>query len=58
MAKVAKEGEAEAFGFIGSPTILIDGHDESREWIIHHHFKAVVGYTCTRKRCLRFPQRR
>ena len=27
MVKVAKGGEAEAFGFIGSPTILINGHD-------------------------------
>lgn len=27
MVKVAKGGEAQAFGFIGSPTILINGHD-------------------------------
>jgi glutaredoxin len=27
MVKVAKGGEAEAFGFIGSPTILINGKD-------------------------------
>lgn len=27
MVKVAKGGEAEAFGFIGSPTILINGQD-------------------------------
>jgi|BarGraNGADG00212_2_1021979.scaffolds.fasta_scaffold133051_2 glutaredoxin len=27
MVKVAKWGEAEAFGFIGSPTILINGED-------------------------------
>ena len=31
MVKVAKGGgEAEAFGFVGSPTILIDGHDVQR----------------------------
>jgi glutaredoxin len=30
MVKVAKGGEAEAFGFIGSPTILVDGHDVQR----------------------------
>ena len=29
--KVAKGGEAEAFGFIGSPTILINGHDVEPE---------------------------
>jgi Domain of unknown function (DUF2703) len=27
MVKVAKGGEAEAFGFIGSPTILVNGED-------------------------------
>lgn len=31
MVKVAKGGEAEAFGFIGSPTILINGHDVEPE---------------------------
>jgi hypothetical protein len=31
MVKVAKGGEAEAFGFIGSPTILINGRDVEPE---------------------------
>ena len=30
MVKVAKGGEAEVVGFLGSPTILVDGHDVQR----------------------------
>ena len=30
MVRVAEGGEAEAFGFIGSPTILVERHDVQR----------------------------
>ena len=44
--------------YCAHPTILVNGADESREWTIRHHFKAIAGYTCKEGHVLEIPPSR